>query len=63
MAERLPSAVAEQDFGTAHPVTASLGVAGLEPEQDVADLQAAADRALYRAKRAGRDRVVPAESL
>jgi diguanylate cyclase (GGDEF)-like protein len=39
-------------------VTASLGVAGLvRPEQDVTDLLAAADAALYAAKAAGRDTV------
>ncbi|MCI0341181.1 MAG: sensor domain-containing diguanylate cyclase [Planctomycetales bacterium] len=40
-------------------VTASAGVAVLAPGEGPADFVARADRALYRAKRGGRDRVVP----
>ena len=64
VAERLRGMVAN---GVAHPagpdrrVTLSVGVAALGPGADVAALEAAlaaADRALYEAKAAGRDRVV-----
>jgi diguanylate cyclase (GGDEF)-like protein/PAS domain S-box-containing protein len=42
-----------------HKVTASFGVAGMTPEMaDPAALMAAVDDALYKAKKAGRDRVV-----
>lgn len=38
-------------------ITASMGVAALQPQQNEHDLIAAADAALYRAKEAGRDQV------
>jgi diguanylate cyclase (GGDEF)-like protein len=62
VAERIWRALGKARFGrtgVAIRVTASLGVAGL-PAMEVrvpADLVDAADRALYRAKRAGRDRI------
>jgi diguanylate cyclase (GGDEF)-like protein len=42
-------------------VTASFGVAGLQPGGSVAEALSAADAALYRAKAQGRDRVVQAD--
>ncbi|MCD9028286.1 sensor domain-containing diguanylate cyclase [Luteimonas sp. BDR2-5] len=42
---------------TGLPVTISVGVAALQPGEDVAALFARADEALYEAKRGGRDRV------
>ena len=58
-------AIAAKPFMLGHgshlTVTASLGVSSLAAEQDtVDDLLKRADRALYRAKREGRNRVVPA---
>ncbi len=42
---------------TGLPVTVSIGVAALQPGEDVGSLFARADEALYEAKRGGRDRV------
>lgn len=63
--ERIRRAVASKPFmlgpGSHLTVTASLGVSSLQTAQDtVEDLLKRADRALYRAKREGRNRVVPA---
>lgn len=65
-AERLRHAVAESLFDTGPlriPVTASLGVASTSQSSraDVELLSRAADAALYRSKRDGRDLVSPAE--
>jgi diguanylate cyclase (GGDEF)-like protein len=63
MAERIRAAIAERPFPAADPraavrVTASVGVAGSDDwPLDPAALVARADRACYRAKEAGRDRV------
>jgi diguanylate cyclase (GGDEF)-like protein len=59
--ERIRRSVAALDLGAlgVPGVTVSVGVAmQAGPDQPVADLVEAADQALYRAKRAGRDRVV-----
>ena len=56
VAERLRAAVAGCDFPQ-WPLTASFGVAGWRPGTTAAELLAEADRALYRAKASGRDRV------
>ena len=55
LAERLRGAVAE--VGGARGVTASVGVAEVEPGDDVEDLMHRADAAMYRSKTAGGDRV------
>ena len=44
-------------------VTVSIGVAGLGPEMSTEDLIKAADEAHYRAKQAGKNRVVGPEPL
>lgn len=64
-ADRVREAVAAEALampdGTALPrVTISMGVAQLAPGQSVPDLLKSADFAMYRAKQAGRDRVVVA---
>ena len=59
LAERLRAAAeAAPVSGIPWPVTASFGVAQLAPGEGPAELVAAADRALYEAKAAGRNRVV-----
>jgi diguanylate cyclase (GGDEF)-like protein len=61
--ERIRTAVRTLDLGRfgVGSVTVSVGVAVAdEPDASITDLIVTADRALYRAKRAGRDRVVAA---
>jgi diguanylate cyclase (GGDEF)-like protein len=61
--ERVRASVASLDLGRlgVRGVSVSVGVAVAgQADQPIADLIAQADRALYRAKRAGRDRVVAA---
>jgi len=69
-AELLREAIRElaggrQSRSGTHPVTVSVGLATATPDERIAaeDLLDAADRALYQAKRQGRDRVVQAPSL
>ena len=69
-AELLREAISElagerQGRNGAHPVTVSIGLATATPDERVSaeELLDAADRALYQAKRQGRDRVVQAPSL
>ena len=60
VAEKLRQAVADHRFevdGTAIPVTISLGVAQYISQEAQASFFARTDRALYRAKELGRDRV------
>ncbi len=58
IAERLRGAIEELGLATGIGVTASLGVSGARgAEIDFEELCGRADRALYRAKREGRDRV------
>ncbi|MBV9925345.1 MAG: diguanylate cyclase [Acidobacteria bacterium] len=64
VAERLRAEIAALDLGAAGRVTASLGVAELPTcARTNEELRAAADAALYEAKRAGRDRAASAPVL
>jgi diguanylate cyclase (GGDEF)-like protein len=60
VAEKVRAAVEEVGLGMSYPagmVTASIGVAEYRPDNKDEDVLVAADRALYRAKAAGRNRV------
>jgi two-component system, cell cycle response regulator len=64
--ERLRAAIAGQEIATrsgAVSITVSIGVAGTMGTSSLDDLLAVADSALYRAKKAGRNRVVHAKQL
>ena len=56
-AERLCASIAATPIADVGGVTASIGVAQLETDRSAGDLFGAADTAMYRAKRAGRNRV------
>lgn len=56
-AERLRAGIAAQELGPVGRVTASFGVAQYRPGESLAELVTRADKALYRAKEGGRDRV------
>ena len=64
VAERLRRRIASEPFpiqqgGRSIEVTISVGIAGLGPGDTAAAVLKRADQALYRAKRDGRNRVVP----
>ena len=65
VAERLRRRIAAEPFAISRaqrsiPVTLSIGIAALRgPDDTAASLLKRADQALYRAKRDGRNRVVP----
>ena len=58
MRERLSTLAFGMASGSTFSVTATFGVARSEPHMDAKELMEAADRALYRAKSAGRNRVM-----
>ncbi|MDR9424965.1 MAG: GGDEF domain-containing protein, partial [Marinobacter sp.] len=61
LAERIREEVARDPFGSVGTVTISLGVATIQKEETLEQLEARVDKALYAAKEAGRNRVVVAE--
>ncbi len=62
LAERLRAIIADEPFPGLGRITISIGVAQMHDEMSIEDLEAAADRALYAAKDAGRNRVQVAGS-
>jgi len=65
VAEKVRAAVQEAGKGMGYPdglVTASIGVAEYRPDKKDEDVLVAADRALYRAKAAGRNRVATGDT-
>ncbi|GAB0148623.1 MULTISPECIES: GGDEF domain-containing protein [unclassified Marichromatium] len=56
LVEKLRRLVAEHDFGLAQPITISLGVCACSPGEELQHCVSCADAAMYRAKRAGRNR-------
>ncbi len=56
LADRLRRAIGDHTFSEVGALTASFGVAELGPDDDLEDLIAEADEALYRAKMLGRNR-------
>jgi diguanylate cyclase len=66
LAERLCQRIAQSSMNRLEQrckVTVSIGVAGLGPEMSTEDLIKEADEANYRAKQAGKNRVVGPEPL
>ncbi|TDY04204.1 sensor domain-containing diguanylate cyclase [Thiohalophilus thiocyanatoxydans] len=61
LAERFQKALDDHDFPSVGHVTASFGVTGLRPEDALDSLVLRVDKALYRAKKNGRNRVEPLE--
>ncbi|MEE2001677.1 GGDEF domain-containing protein [Alkalimonas sp. MEB108] len=57
IARRLVKAISRQHDCQQHQVTASIGIAHWQAEQTAAELFATADKALYQAKEAGKNRV------
>lgn len=62
LAESLRAVVEQHDFGVGGRITASGGVAELGAREDVEDWLGRADRALFSAKRAGRNRIHTSDS-
>lgn len=62
-AERLRQEIADHDFDPVGLLTVSVGVAELRPDEDPHSLLQRVDRLLYRAKEAGRNRVVCSAAL
>lgn len=56
-AERLRAQVEDTEFGLSAPITISIGVARWRPGDSIKSLVVRADRAMYRAKECGRNRV------
>ena len=61
LAEQLRAQIAKDPFLDGHLITVSAGVASFRPGDDVDALVARSDAAMYRAKEAGRNRVVVAD--
>ncbi len=58
IAEKLRSLVVKKEFNVKQPITCSFGVATYKPGENVTELLSRVDGALYKAKLAGRNKVV-----
>ncbi len=58
LAERMRKAIESYDFGLPFTVTASFGVTDIEPDDSIDSLLARADKAMYEAKKRGKNCVV-----
>ncbi|ADD67922.1 response regulator receiver modulated diguanylate cyclase [Denitrovibrio acetiphilus DSM 12809] len=58
VAEKLRKTIAERDYGIDNNVTVSIGVAEIEKGETVAKLVASAGKALYKAKKSGKNCIV-----
>lgn len=63
VAGKLKSSIANEDFKIGEQITASIGVASTSKEMSLISLLGYADKALYKAKRHGKNRVVKATEL
>jgi len=63
VAEKLRKSIESESFSIEDPVTASVGVAGIETGSNITKLLSNADKALYKAKRSGKNIVVKASEL
>jgi diguanylate cyclase (GGDEF)-like protein len=63
LAQKLRTNIEKIEFENASNITASFGVAGIEQGDDVQSLIHRADKFLYSAKKAGKNRVIGAEPL
>lgn len=61
LAQRIREGILQHDFATVGRVTVSIGVAQFHPNMSISQTFSTADKALYEAKSAGRNRVVVAE--
>jgi diguanylate cyclase (GGDEF)-like protein len=60
VAEKLRRNIEEEKFSIEKPVTASVGVACIEADSSITKLLSNADKALYKAKKSGKNIVVKA---
>jgi diguanylate cyclase (GGDEF)-like protein len=58
LAEKIRKSISSMHFGEIGTITASIGVAEYHPEENFQQWYEHADKALYKAKNAGRNRVV-----
>lgn len=63
VAEKLRGSVADYDFSVGHQITTSLGVSSTNGEINLTTVLSLADKALYRAKKSGKNKVTSASEL
>jgi len=63
VAEKLRSSVESTDFGINIPLTCSMGVSSTDGRKELKELLSNADKAMYKAKRSGKNKVIKASEL